>query len=141
MGGWWLVSMSPGVWNALNLIHSRGPDIQHHIADSPNVIGSQGNLQLSQDLGGFLNSSSEFLQKKKKMEKKRRRGALIFLKTHLEIASHHTGGTFFLRGWEERNNQTQPQTTQKKLNWLIQMRVSGTSNLIHSLGGSELPTH
>lgn len=65
-GGWWLMSTSPSVWNALNLIHCSGPDIQHHTADSPDVIGSQRNLQLSQDLGGFLNSSSEFLQKKEK---------------------------------------------------------------------------
>lgn len=72
LGGRWLLSTSPGVWNAPNLIHSRGPDIQHCTADSPNVIGSQGNLQLSQDLGGFLNSSSEFLQKKKRKERKGR---------------------------------------------------------------------
>lgn len=71
-GWWWLVSTSPGVWNALNLIHSRAPDIQHRTADSPDVIGSQGNLQLSQDLGGFLNSPSEFLQQKKRKGKKAR---------------------------------------------------------------------
>lgn len=115
-GWWWLVSTSPGVWNALNLIHSRAPDIQHRTADSPDVIGSQGNLQLSQDLGGFLNSPSEFLQQKKRKE--RRRGALIFLETRSEIASHHmaafTGTNFFLRGRKKRKSRTRhsrkPQT-------------------------------
>lgn len=73
LGGRWrwrLVSTSPGVWNALNPIHSRAADIQHRAADSPDVIGSQGDLQLSQDLGGFLNSPSEFLQQKEKRKRK-----------------------------------------------------------------------
>lgn len=145
-GWWWLVSTSPGVWNALNLIHSRAPDIQHRTADSPDVIGSQGNLQLSQDLGGFLNSPSEFLQQKKK-GKERRRGVLIFLETRSEIAGHHmaalTGTNFFLRGRKKRKSRTRrrrkPQTANRKrigmkedLNWLVPARVSGTSHPIHS---------
>lgn len=109
---WWLVSTSLGVWNVLNLIHSKGPDIQHRTADSPDVIGSQGNLQLSQDLGGFLNSSSEFLQKKEM----KARGVNIPRDPLRDYTSSH--GSF---GWsklfperpEKRKNQKQPQTAKK----------------------------
>lgn len=113
-GGGWLVSTSPGVWNALDLIHSRALDIQHRTADSPDVIGSQGNLQLSQDLGGFLNSPSEFLQQKKKGKKAR--GVNIPRDSLGDCKSSH-GSFHWNKLFPERpekkkiKNQTQPQTT------------------------------
>lgn len=145
-GQGWLVSTSLGVWNALNLIHSRGPDIQHCTADSPDVIGSQGNLQLSQDLGGFLNSSSEFLQKKIENKEKKARDVNIPRDSFRDCKSTH--GSF---GWsklfperpEKRKSQTQPQTAKNmwtgSFKWECQVPV--TPFTWRELGGGELPTH